>query len=291
MLNHEQSLQLKKNLIRDVKDSKSTHVALVSESFPSTTTSFVVITELDDPNSEDLSDADFDESLALLTNTFRRFARKSNFQKKKPLAITDKPRSTPVDKASAICYNCQGKGHFANDCSYKKNRFSSPTPASSSSKNDKYQKLKEKYRKIKSQRRGKGLVAEDHDWADSSDSSDDEEDTINLGLMALNDEVDLGLMAKIEDIPEEVAESSSSSASTSATQVPISSNAPDSLSALDSLTVDLYNALNGKTKAESMNTDLRDQLSSCHQRIKELTIFEENLRDQVIVNQLLCIER
>ena len=40
-----------------------------------------------------------------------------------------------------------------------------------------------------------------------------------------------------------------------------------------------------------MNTDLRDQLSSCHQRIKELTIFEENLRDQVIVNQLLCIER
>ena len=97
--------------------------------------------------------------------------------------------------------------------------------------------------------------------------------------MALNDEVDLGLMAKIEDIPEEVAESSSSSASTSATQVPISSSAPDSLSALDSLSVDLHNALNGKTKAESMNTDLRDQLSSCHQRIKELTIFEENLRD------------
>ena len=108
--------------------------------------------------------------------------------------------------------------------------------------------------------------------------------------MALNDEVDLGLMAKIEDIPEEVAESSSSSASTSATQVPILSSAPDSLSAIDSLTVDLYNALNGKTKAESMNTDLRDQLGSCHQRIKELTIFEENLRDQVIVNHLLCIE-
>ena len=104
------------------------------------------------------------------------------------------------------------------------------------------------------------------------DSSDDEEDTINLGLMALNDEVDLGLMAKIEDIPEEVAESSSVSASTSATQVPINSNAPHSLSAIDSLTVDLYNALNGKTKAESMNTDLHDQLSSCHQRIKELTI-------------------
>ena len=36
------------------------------------------------------------------------------------------------------------------------------------------------------------MVAEDHDWADSSDSSEDEGDTINLGLMALNDEVDLG---------------------------------------------------------------------------------------------------
>ena len=106
MLNHEQSLQLKKNFIRDVKESKSTPVALVSESFPSATTSSVVITELDNPNSEDFSDADFDESLALLTNTFKRFARKSNFQKKKPLAITDKPISTPVDKASAICYNC-----------------------------------------------------------------------------------------------------------------------------------------------------------------------------------------
>ena len=68
------------------------------------------------------------------------------------------------------------------------------------------------------------MVAEDHDWADSSDSSDDEEDTINLGLMAFNDEVDLGLRAKIEDIPEEVVESSSSSASTSENQVPISTS-------------------------------------------------------------------
>ena len=155
------------------------------------------------------------------------------------------------------------------------NRFLSSTRSTSSSKNDKYQKLKENYRKIKSQRRGKGLAAEDHDWADSSDSSDDEEDTINLCLMALNEEVDLGLMAKIEDIAEEVAESPSSSASTSTNQVPISSNASDSLSALDSLTVDLYIALNGKTKAESINTDLCDQPTSCHQRIKELTIFEE----------------
>ena len=55
---------------------------------------------------------------------------------------------------------------------------------------------------MKSQKRGKGLIAEDHDWADSSDSSDDEEDTVNLGLMAFNDEADLSLMAKIEEVPE-----------------------------------------------------------------------------------------
>ena len=59
--------------------------------------------------------------------------------------------------------------------------------------------------------------------------------------MALNDEVDLGLVAKIEDIPEVVAESSSSLASTFANQVPISSDTSDSLSALDSLRVDFHN--------------------------------------------------
>ena len=42
MLNHEQSLQLKKNVIGDVKDSKSTPVALISKSSPSVTTSSVI---------------------------------------------------------------------------------------------------------------------------------------------------------------------------------------------------------------------------------------------------------
>ena len=81
------------------------------------------------------------------------------------------------------------------------------------------------------------------------------------------------------------------SASSSENQVPISTSPSDSLSALDSLTVDLYNALNGKVNAENMNIDLRDQLNACHQKIKELTVFEENLKDQVVVNQLLCVER
>ena len=155
----------------------------------------------------DLPDADLDESLLYLPIPSEGFALKSNFQNlllslisQDQLLLIRHQRLATTVKAKAI---------LLNDCSYKKNQFLSPTPDSSSSKNDKYQKKKDKYRLIKSQRRGKGLVAEDHDRADSSDSSEYEEDTINLGLMALNDEVDLGLMAKIEDIPEVVAKSSS----------------------------------------------------------------------------------
>ena len=74
-------------------------------------------------------------------------------------------------------------------------------------------------------------------------------------------------MAKIEEVPEE-AESSTSSASTSSIQVPNIPITSDSLSALDSLTVDLCNALNKKSKAEKLNLDLHDQLSQCHQKSK-----------------------
>ena len=75
------------------------------------------------------------------------------------------PKSTYLDKATSICYNCQGKGHFSSECRSKKDKFSPSTSASSSSSRDaKYLKPKEKYRKIKTQRKGRGLVAEDHDW-------------------------------------------------------------------------------------------------------------------------------
>ena len=97
-------------------------------------------------------------------------------------------------------------------------------------------------------------------------------------------------MAQIFEVPEEAVESSTSSASTSSNQVSIIPVTFDS-SAFDSLTVDLYNALSLKTKAEKLNLDLPDQLCQCHMKIKELTIFEENLKYQVFVNQLLCVER
>ncbi|KAJ9538735.1 hypothetical protein OSB04_031468 [Centaurea solstitialis] len=224
LLNREQQKKLKKNLIRDSKDTKSNSVALVSDSVPTVaTSSSVTITELESSDSDMSEDPEFNESLALLTRSFKKFAKKGNFHKKKHLTITDKPKSDPVDKATAICYNCQGKGHFANDCRYRKSQFA-PSSAKSSSKNPKYQRLKEKYKKMKTQRKGKGLIAEDCDWDDvSSDDSSDEEDT-QVALMAIIEEPTLALMAKIEEVPEEIPhqdpEASSSTtpeASTSAT--------------------------------------------------------------------------
>ncbi|KAJ9546421.1 hypothetical protein OSB04_018964 [Centaurea solstitialis] len=227
LLNREQQKKLKKNLIRDTKDTKSNSVALVSDSVPTVATpSSVTITELESSDSDMSEDPEFNESLALLSRSFKKFAKKGNFHKKKHLTITDKPKSDPVDKATAICYNCQGKGHFANDCRYRKSQFA-PSSAKSSSKNPKYQRLKEKYKKMKIQRKGKGLIAEDCDWDDvSSDDSSDEEDT-QVALMAIIEEPTLALMAKIEEVPEEVPtqapETSSSTtpeASTTATDSP-----------------------------------------------------------------------
>ncbi|KAJ9539198.1 hypothetical protein OSB04_031931 [Centaurea solstitialis] len=223
LLNREQQKKLKKNLIRDSKDTKSNSIALVSDSVPTVATpSSVTITELESSDSDMSEDPEFNESLALLTRSFKKFAKKGNFHKKKHLTINDKPKSDPVDKATAICYNCQGKGHFANDCRYRKSQFA-PSSAKSSSKNPKYQRLKEKYKKIKTQRKGKGLIAEDCDWDDvSSDDSSDEEDT-QVALMAIIEEPTLALMAKIEEVPEEIptqapeASSSTSEASTSTT--------------------------------------------------------------------------
>ncbi|KAJ9536752.1 LOW QUALITY PROTEIN: hypothetical protein OSB04_un000056 [Centaurea solstitialis] len=223
LLNREQQKKLKKNLIRDSKESKSTSVALVSDSVPpvAATSSSVTITELESSDSDMSEDPEFNESLALLTRSFKKFAKKGNFHKKKHLSITDKPKSDSVDKATAICYNCQGKGHFANDCRYRKICsllckifFQEPQiPAP-----------ERKVQKMKTQRKGKGLIAEDCDWDDvSSDDSSDEEDT-QVALMAIIEEPTLALMAKIEEVPEEIPpqdpEASSSTtpeASTSAT--------------------------------------------------------------------------
>ncbi|KAI3684855.1 hypothetical protein L6452_34082 [Arctium lappa] len=280
LLNYEQSNLLKKNLVKDSKDSKSTPVALVSSEIIPSQRSTLTITELES-ESEDLSDPDlseFDESLALLTNSFKRFARKSNFRRSKPLSLTEKPKSTPVDKATATCYNCEKIGHFASECRSKK-VFKPSTSRRSS--DDKYHKLKNKYQKLKSyQQKGKGLIAEEHDWAESEESSSDDEEVANLCLMA--------------EIKEEVEEPSEPSMSYISSQVSISTNPSlpeaERSRVVDVLTIDLYNALNDKTQAENKNVHLTQELERCHEKISELNLLEEKLKDQVIINEIISIQ-
>ncbi|KAJ9552804.1 hypothetical protein OSB04_016849 [Centaurea solstitialis] len=248
MLNHEQTKSLKTNLIRDTKDAANgTSLALISDaSQPSQTpVSTMTITEIDDSDSDLVSDneADFNESLALLSKHFERFGRKGIFRKPKQLSLTNKPDTPSVDKATSTCFKCQGKGHFATECRYKKNQFAESSTRSY--KDGRYQKLKSKYRKLKYQRKGKGLIAEGKGWDESSDESCDEEDTSEVTcLMAIAEETEPALMAQLEDIPE-----------------------------------------------EEVNFDLRTELKECHEKLKELSVYEASYKDQGHANQVLCIER
>ncbi|KAJ9561374.1 hypothetical protein OSB04_006534 [Centaurea solstitialis] len=293
MLNHEQTKSIKTNLIRDTKDAaKGTSLALISDTSQSSQTlvSTVTITEIDDSDFDLVFDneADFNESLALLSKHFKKFGRKRNFHKPKQLSLTNKPDTPSGYKATSTCFKCQGKGHFATECRYKKNQFAeSSTPAY---KDGKYQKLKSKYRKLKYQRKGKGLIAEGKGWDESSDESSDEEDTSEVTcLMAITEEPEPALMAQFEDLPEEeVTATSALTSDLPQVSTPSPSNA---MTAMDALTIDLFNALNGKSSAEKVNFDLRTELKECHEKLKELAVYEASYKDQVHANQVLCIER
>ncbi|KAI3681360.1 hypothetical protein L6452_36153 [Arctium lappa] len=60
---------------------------------------------------------------------------------------------------------------------------------------------------------------------------------------------------------------------------------------VDVLTINLYNALNDKTQDENKNVHLTQELEKCHEKIIELTLLEEKLKDQVIINEIISIER
>ncbi|KAJ9541659.1 hypothetical protein OSB04_028165 [Centaurea solstitialis] len=259
MLNHEQTKSLKSNIIRDTKDAgKGTSLALISDaSQPSQTpVSTVTITEICDSDSDLVSDneEDFNESLALLSKHFKKFGRKGNFRKPK----------------------------------YKKNQFAESSTLAY--KDGKYQKLKSKYRKLKYQQKGKCLIAEGKGWDESSNESSDEEDTNEvICLMAIAEETEPALMVQLEDIPKE--EVTATSASTSDLPQVSTPSPSDAMTVMDALTIDMFNALNGKSSAKKVNFDLRTELKECHEKLKELAVFEASYKDQVHANQVLCIDR
>ncbi|KAI3715090.1 hypothetical protein L6452_22057 [Arctium lappa] len=97
------------------------------------------------------------------------------------------------------------------------------------------------------------------------------------------------------EIKEEVEEPSEPSMNYIPSQVSISTNPSlpeaERSRAVDVLTIDLYNALNDKTQAENKNVHLTQELEKCHEKIKELNLLEEKLKDQVIINEIISIER
>ncbi|KAI3665997.1 hypothetical protein L6452_44635 [Arctium lappa] len=97
------------------------------------------------------------------------------------------------------------------------------------------------------------------------------------------------------EIKEEVEEPSEPSMSYISSQVSISTNPSlpeaERSRAVDVLTIDLYNALNDKTQAENKNVHLTQELERCHEKISELNLLEEKLKDQVIINEIISIER
>ncbi|KAJ9562067.1 hypothetical protein OSB04_007227 [Centaurea solstitialis] len=107
--------------------------------------------------------------------------------------------------------------------------------------------------------------------------------------MAIAEEPEPTLMAQLEDLPgEEVT--ATFALTTDLTQVSTSSPS-NAMTAMDALTIDLFNALNGKSSAEKVNFDLRTELKECHEKLKELVVYEASYKDQVNGNQVLCIER
>ncbi|KAJ9557485.1 hypothetical protein OSB04_012099 [Centaurea solstitialis] len=217
------------------------------------TITLMTITEIENSDSDPVSDneIEFNESLALLSKHFKKFGHKGNFRKSKPLSIINKPETPSGDKATSTCFKYQGKGHFATECRYKKNQF-----------------------------------------AETSTPASKDEDTSEVTcLMAIIEETEPPLMAQLEDIlEEEVPATPSSTSALPLAQVPTLSPS-DTMTSMDALTIDLYNALNGKSTVEKVNFDLRTELKDCHEKLKELAVFEANYIDQVHANQVLCIER
>ncbi|KAJ9538437.1 LOW QUALITY PROTEIN: hypothetical protein OSB04_031170 [Centaurea solstitialis] len=210
LLNREQQKKLKKNLIRDTKDSKSTSLALVTDSVPpvSAPSSLVTITELESSDSDiSESDSDFNESLAFLTRTFKCLPKRILLIKLLLPATTVKAKDTLLMIAGTRKIILL--------------LLLLPLPL----KNPKYQKLKDKYKKMKSLRKGKGLIAEDCDWDDvSSDESSDEEDT-QVALMAITDRhitpFDLGRIPKSSRMASASSASLDTQLNNEATTIPI----------------------------------------------------------------------
>jgi len=124
----------------------------------------------------DSSDSSEGERIANEVAMLADRLRRKSFSKFKGKGKVSKDVSKkPLDMSKVTCYKCGKIGHMANDCRSKAAAQADSSKAPAKSKDDKYSKLKTKYKKLKAQVAKiseKSLVAKD--WAESSSSSDDE---------------------------------------------------------------------------------------------------------------------
>ncbi|KAI3728046.1 hypothetical protein L6452_16674 [Arctium lappa] len=286
LFNYEQTKLLRKSFTKDIKGSS---LALVGESSKSTVCVHRITYPSDsdndsqeDPNEP--SEAYFSEAddEGDETSAARLCGRKGHFASECRSRSSDKSRLPSSNRTSYRSVRTKSDSYQP---PFQKSNSSVP------SNSDRAEKYKAKYKREKERNallanKGKGLLAESHDWADEPTSESDK------------DMANLCFMAKIDDVDDSETSSTSialvsTECSTSSTQVHpfFSLSDAEKIVAFDSLTIDFYEANDAKKKANAQIKSLSSQLQICLSQLKHFDKIKVELEDLKTINFTLAKEK